>query len=188
MRRSIYAFLLLLVYSYACNSPSNSSSSEQVLKSGVEKEEEPIIEEKIPKKEAIQLDYEQRDGYYVITWEDLSDVTFEEKYNDEYEAMVSYPVFSEGIHALNGKKIQIEGFIIPDTETQGNLHVLSGLPFSSCFFCGGAGPETVMDLNMKKAKKRFKTDSKMSFRGQLRLNDTDLYYLNYILENAEEVK
>jgi len=56
------------------------------------------------------------------------------------------------------------------------------------FFCGGAGPETVIDILPKnKLKKRLTTDEKITFKGKLRLNANDLDYLNYILDDAELV-
>ena len=66
--------------------------------------------------------------------------------------------------------------------------VLSANSFANCFFCGNAGPETIMDIKMKtKFKKPLKQDDRVIFRGKLKLNATDLYYLNYILEDAEVV-
>ncbi|MEO0043093.1 MAG: hypothetical protein RL329_2541, partial [Bacteroidota bacterium] len=38
-----------------------------------------------------------------------------------------------------------------------------------------------------KTKKPFKKDDTVTFRGQLKLNDSDLMFFNYILENAEPV-
>ena len=34
---------------------------------------------------------------------------------------------------------------------------------------------------------RLETDEVVQFKGKLRLNDSDLYYLNYILEDAERI-
>jgi hypothetical protein len=42
-----------------------------------------------------------------------------------------------------------------------------------------------MDIKLRPDEKRkFTTDDRMTFLGKLRLNDDDLYYLNYILEDA----
>ncbi len=122
----------------------------------------------------------------VITWKTLADVTFKEQYNKEYDFNVLYPKFGPKVKALEGKEIIIEGYAIPVEELGADILVLSGLPYSQCFFCGGAGPESVMDIQSKK-KIKFKVDKKLKLKGILRLNEKDLSKLNYILEKAELV-
>lgn len=130
--------------------------------------------------------YQMKEGFYQVTWQHLSKVSFVDKMNEEYDAMVAYPVFQPSVKKLDGQKIQIKGYVIPLEETgDESIVILSAFPFTSCFFCGGAGPETVIDVQLKKQKTRFKQDDMISFRGKLRLNDSDLDYLNYILEEAE---
>jgi len=41
-----------------------------------------------------------------------------------------------------------------------------------------------MDVQLKKQGRRFKQDAMVTFQGKLRLNDSDLDYLNYILDDA----
>lgn len=137
------------------------------------------------KKEILEL-LPKKDGYIQVSWDNLADVKFVDKYHDEIDAMVPYPVFGEIMVALGGEKVEVKGFIVP-TDPKGELQVLSAVPNSACFFCGGAGPETVMDLKLKK-KTKYKVDALMTFRGRLKLNDHDLYFLNYILEDAVAVK
>jgi len=129
-------------------------------------------------------------GYYDISWKMLSKVEFNEEFVDSLDAYVPFPIFSPEVKYLEDKNIEIKGYVIPIEETgDETLLVLSANPYSSCFFCGGAGPETVMDIKLQaKSKGRYKMDDMTTFRGRLRLNDSDLYYLNYILENAEHVK
>ncbi len=129
------------------------------------------------------------DGFYNISWKHLSRVDFEEKLNTEFNTMIAYPIFHPSIKKLDGKKIQIKGYVIPFEETgDATIVILSAFPFTSCFFCGGAGPETVIDVQLKKQSTRFKQDAMVTFRGKLRLNDSDLDYLNYILDDAEILK
>ena len=131
--------------------------------------------------------YKFEDGAIRVTWKMLSDVVFTDEYSEEVEAYVPYPTFGTKLQAIEGKTILIEGYIIPLEETgDETILVLSALPYSSCFFCGGAGPESVMDIKLRpEVKRKFTTDERMTFRGKLRLNDDDLYFLNYILEEAE---
>jgi hypothetical protein len=119
-----------------------------------------------------------------ITWKILSDVTFYEKYNKEYDYNVLYPKWGPKVKALENKIVEIEGYAIPVEELGADILVLSALPYSQCFFCGGAGPESVMDIKSKK-KLKVKVDKKLKFRGKLKLNENDLTQLNYILVDAE---
>lgn len=121
-----------------------------------------------------------------ITWKMLGDVTFYEKYNKEYDFNVLYPKFGKTVKALENQYVEIEGYAIPVEELGADILVLSALPYSQCFFCGGAGPESVMDIKSKK-KFKVKVDKKLKFRGKLKLNETDLSQLNYILVDAEMV-
>lgn len=135
------------------------------------------------------ISYTFIDNHYDISWKDLSRVDFEERLNEELKTMVAYPIFHPSIKKLDGQKIQIKGYVIPLEETgDETIVILSAFPFTSCFFCGNAGPETVMDIQLKKRGLRFKQDAMVSFRGKLRLNDSDLDYLNYILDDAEVIQ
>lgn len=122
-----------------------------------------------------------------VTWENLKDVKFTEKYNEELGAYIQDPAFGEKVKMLSGKEILISGFVIP-LDIKNNIYVLSGNPFASCFFCGGGGPESVMDMRFVRPPRRYKTDEKVTFRGRLKLNKEDIYSLNYILENAVAVE
>jgi outer membrane murein-binding lipoprotein Lpp len=130
--------------------------------------------------------FEYEDGVLRLTWKMLTDVVFTDEYSEEVQAYVPYPTFGAQLQAIEGREVLIEGYIIPLEETgDETILVLSAQPYSSCFFCGGAGPESVMDIKLRPDEKRkFTTDDRMTFRGKLRLNDDDLYYLNYILEDA----
>ncbi|WP_417588401.1 DUF3299 domain-containing protein [Owenweeksia hongkongensis] len=122
-----------------------------------------------------------------IDWKFLSKVDFVDKYFEEYEAWYLFPEFSEPIKKLDGKKVKIKGYVIP-LDVEDNLYALSAYPFSSCFFCGGAGPESVMSLKFKGKPRHFDTDDVATFEGTLHLNTTDLDTFNYVLQNAQEVE
>ena len=126
-------------------------------------------------------------GFYLLNWNLLTRMKFNDKYNAEVGTYIPYPVFHPSVKRLSGQKVEVSGYVIPLEETgDENILVLSAYPYSSCFFCGAAGPESVMDIKLKvKAKRRFTIDERLTFRGTLNLNDSDLYYLNYILEEAE---
>jgi len=117
-------------------------------------------------------------------WKTLSKVTIEKRFDETLNFEIDYPTFSEDILLLDGKSITMEGWIIPLDELRGeNYFVLSALPFANCFFCGGAGPETVMEVFSKKEISF--TEKKIKVRGTLSINADDPLQLMYILNDAE---
>jgi hypothetical protein len=83
--------------------------------------------------------------------------------------------------------VKITGFMIP-LDGMGFSWVLSRNPNSSCFFCGGAGPETVIELRLKPAAmKKYKLDERRTFKGKLKLNRENMDHLTYMLMEAEPV-
>jgi len=119
-----------------------------------------------------------------IDWSLLAKVEWEEKYYKEYDETVYYPNYSKVVLALDSTLIEIEGYVIP-VDVESGYYVLSANPFASCFFCGNAGPESVMELQFPKSMKSvFKTDEIVTFKGRLKLNWDDLEHCNYILKNA----
>ncbi|TDB63391.1 DUF3299 domain-containing protein [Arundinibacter roseus] len=119
-----------------------------------------------------------------ISWETLRDVTFKKKWYPEESVYMLYPTFGPAVQKLKGKEVTITGYVLP-IDLDANLYVLSAFPYSACFFCGGAGPESVMALKFKKDPRKFKTDERLTFKGILTLNADDIYQMNYVLENAE---
>ncbi len=123
----------------------------------------------------------------IITWELLKNVEFDEIWSEEFQAFYMVPKFSSQVLALDNKEVQIRGFIIPVDIVQ-DYYVLSANPYSSCFFCGQAGPESVMEIQLVKKYEGLRMDQVITFKGKLRLNVDDIYQLNYILEDAEIVE
>lgn len=121
-----------------------------------------------------------------ITWDQLSDVTFKKKWNKTENMFVLEPQFGPKVLAVKGKEVILSGYMIP-VDVEANYYVLSSNAFASCFFCGGAGPESVVSIKFKKVSKRYNTDDKVTIKGILRLNVDDVNDLNYILESAEAV-
>ena len=123
----------------------------------------------------------------IITWELLKNVEFDEIWSEEFQAYYMVPKFSSSVKAMDNKEVQIRGFIIPVDIVQ-DYYVLSANPYSSCFFCGQAGPESVMEVQMVKKYEGLRMDQVITFKGKLKLNVDDIYQLNYILEDAEIVE
>ncbi len=119
-----------------------------------------------------------------VNWAVLMDITFKDIYIEKEDVYVYYPLFGEKQRKYDLKKISVTGYIIP-IDVNANTYVLSAYPFSSCFFCGNAGPESVMAIYFKGKNRTFKTDERLTLVGTLRLNDTDIDELVYVLEDAE---
>jgi hypothetical protein len=65
-------------------------------------------------------------------------------------------------------------------------YMISALPFNQCYFCGGAGPETVVEVQSKETV-RFVT-RQIAMEGILVLNASDPDHHMYILKEARLVE
>ena len=119
-----------------------------------------------------------------ITWKNLKDVKFKKKYFEDVGMVFLVPSFGESVKKLEGKEVTIKGYMIP-TDVSGENYVISANPMSSCFFCGGSGPESMVEVNFKKKKNHFKTDEIRTIKGVLKLNEMDIEHMNFILNKAE---
>ncbi len=148
-----------------------------------------VVEDTVPEVVAEWNKFLDIDGetYHDISWANLADITFSEKYYEDVNAYFLYPEFGDNISALSGENIVIKGFMVPIPGTEPDkIYALSKTPFSACFFCGNAGPETVVELEVKDPRAKFEMDKVYAFSGKLRLNNEDINRMNYILEKAEE--
>ncbi|SIS64625.1 hypothetical protein [Belliella pelovolcani] len=119
-------------------------------------------------------------------WAMFSKTRFIEKLNREFGMYFLYPKFSDELKALEGTTVTVSGFYIPLEMNASNIAVISKFPQAECFFCGGAGPESiVVGYLKKKPNRKIKTDEIVKIRGKLRLNEDDIEELNFILQDAE---
>lgn len=120
-------------------------------------------------------------------WKSLSKITFKKQYDEMLGFKVDVPVFSEDIQKLNGKEVTISGYIIPVEGYKNHKEfVFSAFPYNMCFFCGGAGPETVMEVSAKEAVPY--TAESITIKGKLHLNDSDINRLIYSMTDVVQVK
>lgn len=119
-------------------------------------------------------------------WKTLAKISFQKQYDDMMGYEVDVPVFGEEVRALEGKEITVKGYIIPVEGYKNHKEfVFSAYPYNLCFFCGGAGPETVMQV-YSKAPINY-TAEPIVIKGRLELNDSDAYNLMYALREAVQV-
>ncbi|MBT8218929.1 MAG: DUF3299 domain-containing protein [Bacteroidia bacterium] len=122
-----------------------------------------------------------------IDWARLSDVAFTDQFDTERGINYQEAIFGPGVVPLDGQDVVIIGYVIP-LDAYGIGYALSRNPNASCFFCGGAGPETVLELRLKpSAMRRYRTDDRRYFRGTLQLNISNADNFTYVLLNAEAV-
>ena len=116
-------------------------------------------------------------------WPTLARVTFTKEYDELLGLKVDKPVFSKAVKDLDGKRITLRGYVIPTEGYKSHKEfVFSAYPYSMCFFCGGAGPETVIEVFANEAIE-YSAEAVM-ITGILRLNGDDPNALMYRLEEA----
>ncbi len=116
-------------------------------------------------------------------WKTLAKITYKKEYDEMLGFKVDVPVFSDEIQELSGKEIEIKGYIIPVEGYKSHKEfIFSAFPYNMCFFCGGAGPETVMEIYAKEPIKY--TAEPVTLKGKLELNSTDINRLIYALNDA----
>ncbi len=119
-------------------------------------------------------------------WSVLGKVTYRKEYDALLGIKVDRPVFSREVRALSGKEIQIKGYIIPTDGYKSHTEfVFSAFPYSMCFFCGQAGPETVIEVQAKSPIKY--TSEPIEIKGKLVLNSEDVNRLMYQLVDVEKI-
>jgi len=120
-------------------------------------------------------------------WKTLAKITYKKEYDEFLGFKIDKPVFSEEIKALNGKEVTVKGFVIPVEGYKSHKEfIFSAFPYSMCFFCGGAGPESVMEVTASEPVE-YSAES-IVLKGKLKLNSDDVNKLMYSLTEARIVK
>lgn len=119
-------------------------------------------------------------------WKTLAKITYRKEYDELMGFKIDKPVFSDAIKNMEGKTITVKGYIIPVEGYKSHKEfIFSAFPYSMCFFCGGAGPETVMEVSAKEAIKY--TTEQITLTGTLRLNSDDINRLMFKIDHAVRV-
>ncbi len=128
-------------------------------------------------------------------WADLLKLKFSIKFDQEVDDVIFKPQFTTKIKSYENKYIEVEGFIIPyeiaanamgDMQDDGQQFMFSAFPLASCFFCGEAGAESVMEVSPKNPISY--TKEKIRIRGKLELNEADYLKLPYLLKDVEIIE
>ena len=120
-----------------------------------------------------------------MTWTWFSEhIKFENMFFEDAGIWMLGPKFDDAIQDLEGKEVFISGYIMPIDE-EFNYYAISANSFARCFFCGGAGPETVMSLEFRDKTLTFETDDFRTVKGRLRLNIYNIDEPFLILEDVQ---
>lgn len=129
-------------------------------------------------------------GQTLVSWNTFAQVKFHREFSKTFgfEVNVKPPEFSQELLALDGKQVKVKGYVIP-VDVDLGMYMVSANPFANCFFCGGAGPETVVELFPNGRFPRFATDQVVTFKGVLHINrEGEMNAVPYQLFQVELVK
>lgn len=116
-----------------------------------------------------------------LTWKQLGVINYVKKAHPDYPEGVMFPVINAGLKAKGKQKVVLKGFIIPIDATN---YALSKNVFASCFFCGQAGPETIVGIHFRGKTPKLKTDQYVTLEGAFRYNETDVNDWIYHIDDA----
>jgi hypothetical protein len=120
-------------------------------------------------------------------WKTLSRITYRKEYDELMGFKIDKPVFSQQVKDLENNEVIIKGYVIPVEGYKSHTEfIFSAFPYNMCFFCGGAGPETVMEVLADEAIKY--SAEQITIKGKLQLNADDINRLMYQLVDATLVK
>ena len=114
----------------------------------------------------------------VLPWELLA-VPYSTTPDGLYE-----PQFPSWLDKYQNQEIVIQGYLVP-VDVEGNQYALSRYAFSSCFFCGNAEPNTIVELVFKERPDNLITDQFVVVKGILMFNSNDPFRLFFILQQVE---
>jgi hypothetical protein len=116
----------------------------------------------------------------VVSWKTLAQVELV-KQKDRY-----VPQFSSSVAALDKKEVKVQGFMMPLEMGDKQSHfVLSAMP-TTCAFCLPGGPESLVEVKMKKPVKY--TFEPVVVSGRLAILKDDPSGVFYRILDAEQAK
>jgi len=119
-----------------------------------------------------------------VRWSSFERLQFEEVFEKETSMWILRPKWTDKDRELDGQLVEITGYVIA-LDVLSDDYALSAFPFASCFFCGAAGPESVMELKLAN-KMEYLTDEVHTFQGILKLNE-GAYTFPLTLLNAKSL-
>jgi|UniRef100_UPI004047D6B5 hypothetical protein len=119
-----------------------------------------------------------------IGWKDVIDIYAKEVIFSEKNPAKAIKGQGKSLKDIEGKKISITGYFL-DLDPDGKWFMISKNPFATCFFCGGAGPETVIELiRFENKDKKFKTDDIVTATGTIKMITENEVDVSFILQDV----
>jgi hypothetical protein len=133
------------------------------------------------------------DARGILTWNALASVKTVRIDNTDNRLGAKFqfrldPVYSAEVRALGGRKVRLQGFMLPLEASLGeHTHYLVSARPSNCDFCVPGGPESFAEVRAKKGA-RYTTEP-VVVEGRLELLDyTDPTGVYYRLADAQQVE
>ena len=122
-------------------------------------------------------------------WRTLALIKYEKQYSENDGVGNQGGRFMPIIKKLEGEEVIVKGYIIPLSGKKEQSHFMfSAYPYANCFFCGKAGPESVMEVFTKDDKKIAYSDDPIKIKGIFHLLPFyDANDVMFILKEAEIV-
>ncbi|UKJ06614.1 hypothetical protein [Solitalea lacus] len=114
-------------------------------------------------------------------WDIINDLSYKMDKSGDFA-----PIFSDRLKAINGKTIDLKGYIVPFK--MGAKHknfAISVLPISQCYFCGQGNIPPMVEVIMTEAIPY--SDKAITVKGKIKLNTNDTNHMEIILDQAEQV-
>jgi len=122
-------------------------------------------------------------------WRTLGLMKFERQFDESDGVSQQQGRFVPIIQALEGQEITLKGYVIPLSGKKAQSHFMfSAYPFSNCFFCGKAGPESVIEVFTKDDMKIPFDDDAIKIKGIFHFTSQDPNDVMFTLKNAEIVQ
>ena len=119
-----------------------------------------------------------------ITWKNVLEIYAKEFRLTEKNPTSTINKKAMSLEDVANKKVTIVGYFL-DLDPDGKWFMLSKNPFATCFFCGKAGPETVLELlGYKNVKKKFKSDDMVEVTGIFNSIYDFEDKISFVLENV----
>jgi hypothetical protein len=119
-----------------------------------------------------------------ITWQNVVEIYAKEFRLTEKNPTSTINKTTMSLEDIVNKKVKIVGYFL-DLDPDGKWFILSKNPFATCFFCGKAGPETILELlGFKNPKKKFKSDDMVEVTGEFNTIYDLEDKVSFVLENV----
>ncbi len=118
-------------------------------------------------------------------WKTLGLMKFERQFAENDGISQQAGRFIPVIEALECEVITLKGYVIPLDGKKAQTHFMfSAYPYAGCFFCGKAGPETVIEVFAKDGVSVEFSENAITLKGYFRFVNRDPNDIMFAMEEA----